>query len=115
MPPEDDTSSFHDVEHAMYSHFGGQMSGLGAKHDPPAVVNFVHNTLKQHPKLLHAYHSGKVVNPPQRKIPFRRDYGSPDVIDYGGSLNALSHTENGRLVSFDHSKMSAKNFRVRRR
>ena len=91
------------------------MSGLGAKHDPPAVVNFVHNTLKQHPKLLHAYHSGKVVNPPQRKIPFRRDYGSPDVIDYGGSLNALSHTENGRLVSFDHSKMSAKNFRVRRR
>jgi hypothetical protein len=105
VPPEE-YDDFQDVETSMYSHYGGQISGYGARHDPPHVRQFVHNTLKQYPKLLHAYNLGRVVNPPEPKVPYRSIYGGrhPDRIHMGGSALQFTHSENGRLVGFDHMK-----------
>ena len=62
-----DAPAFHDHEVSMYSHFGGKISGKGAKHDPPEVRRFLHHTFKKYPRVLAAYHRGKVVNPPPPK------------------------------------------------
>ena len=62
--------SSYDNEVGMYSHFGGKISGKGAAHDPPEVVRFLHHTFKKFPKLLAAYHAGKVVNPPMPKAKY---------------------------------------------
>ena len=59
-----DDGSFADVESQMYSHYGGQISGKGAAYDPPHVQRFLTSTFKKFPKLLAAYHAGRVVNPP---------------------------------------------------
>ena len=58
---------FYDHEASLYSHFGGKISGKGAAHDPPEVVRFLHHTFKQYPKVLAAYHQGRVVNAPLHK------------------------------------------------
>ena len=113
--PDEPANSFSDVEARMYSHYGGQISGKGARFDPPHVRKFVHHTLKQYPKLLHAYNAGRVVNPPGFQVPFRADSRGPDIIDYGGSLPQISHSENGRLVHFDAQQTAHKNFVVRYR
>ena len=89
--------SFADNESNMYSHYGGQLSGFGAAHDPPHVRQFMHNTLKQYPKILHTYNQGRVVNPPERQ----RSSG----------VHPFSHSENGRLVVFDHSATSIREYR----
>ena len=62
-----DAPSVYDNEVGMYSHFGGKISGKGAAFDPPDVRRFLHHTFKKYPKLLAAYHAGKVVNPPMPK------------------------------------------------
>ena len=54
----------YDHESALYSHFGGRLSGKGAKHDSPRTVRFMSHTLKNFPSLLATYHSGRVPNPP---------------------------------------------------
>ena len=59
---DDDDDDFQDHEVSMYSHYGGRLSGYGARSDSPRTVRFMHNTLKQFPKVLAAYHSGKVAN-----------------------------------------------------
>ena len=59
-----DADDFYDHEASLYSHFGGKISGRGARHDPPEVVRFLHHTFKQYPKVLAAYHQGRVVNAP---------------------------------------------------
>ena len=103
--------SFADNESNMYSHYGGQLSGYGAAHDPPHVRQFMHNTLKQYPKILHAYNQGRVVNPPERQTPYSRSSDAQDIVDYGGSVHPFSHSENGRLVVFDHSATSIREYR----
>ena len=106
---------FEDVESSIYSHYGGQISGKGAKFDPPHVRRFVHHTLKQYPKLLSAYNKGKVVNPPSRNVPFRAGGRGPDIVNYGGSLHPISHSENERLVTFDEGHTGTSQFLVRYR
>ena len=59
---DEDPLDFNDHEVSMYTHYGGRLSGLGARADSPRTVKFMHNTLKQFPKVLAAYHSGKVAN-----------------------------------------------------
>ena len=63
----DDVGSFNDVESAMYSHYGGQISGKGMAHDPPHVQRFLSSTFKKFPRLLAAYQTGRVVNPPMAR------------------------------------------------
>ena len=115
MREDEEPDYFQDVESSMYSHYGGQISGRGAKFDPPHVRKFVHHTLKQHPKLLDAYNKGKVVNPPIMKVPYRRGGRGPDIINYGGSLHPISHSENGKLVTFDEGHTGTSHFHVRYR
>ena len=112
---DDEPDYFQDVENSMYSHYGGQISGRGSRHDPPHVQRFVHHTLKHYPKILDAYHKGRVVNPPLRQQPVRPSGRGPDIVDYGGSLDPISHSENGRLVTFDSSHTAAQHFSVRYR
>ena len=111
--PDEEPDYFADVESSMYSHYGGQLSGRGSRHDPPHVRKFITNTLKHYPKILDAYHKGRVVNPPQSKQPYRSAGRGPDIINYGGSLHPISHTENGRLVTYDESHTAAPFFHVR--
>ena len=59
---EEKDDGFYDHEVSMYTHFGGRLSGHGARGDSPRTVRFMHNTLKQYPEALHAYHSGRVAN-----------------------------------------------------
>ena len=59
---DDDDDSFADHEVSMYTHYGGRLSGYGARGDSPRTVRFMHNTFKQFPEVLAAYHSGKVAN-----------------------------------------------------
>ena len=59
---DDDEDGFQDHEVSMYSHYGGRLSGYGASADSPRTVKFMHNTFKQFPEVLAAYHSGKVAN-----------------------------------------------------
>ena len=91
-----DDDEFYDVESAMYSHFGGKLSGHGAKYDDPATVRFMHHTLKQFPEVHAAYMSGRVRNVPSA-VQNGTGRGHPDILDYGGSLFGFSHSENGRL------------------
>ena len=63
----DEPSGAYDNEVGMYSHFGGKISGKGARYDPPETVRFLHHTFKKFPKILAAYHAGRVVNPPMPK------------------------------------------------
>ena len=106
-PSDSYQDSFSDVESRMYSHYGGQMSGKGARFDPPHVRQFVHNTLKQYPRVLAAYNRGTVINPPVRTVHHKSgSTPGPDIVDFGGSLHPLSHSENGRLVSFDNGATS---------
>ena len=62
-----DPNDYYDHESALYSHFGGKISGKGARHDPPEVVRFLHHTFKQYPKVLAAYHAGRVANVPMQR------------------------------------------------
>ena len=59
---EDEETGFADHEVSMYSHYGGRLSGYGARSDSPRTVRFMHNTFKQFPEVLAAYHSGRVAN-----------------------------------------------------
>lgn len=59
---DEEDDGFYDHEVAMYTHFGGRLSGRGAAGDSPRTVRFMHSTLKQYPEVLAAYHSGKVAN-----------------------------------------------------
>ena len=59
---DDEPDSFADHEVSMYTHYGGRLSGRGARGDSPRTVKFMHNTLKQFPEVLAAYHAGKVAN-----------------------------------------------------
>ena len=59
---DDDNAGFADHEVSMYSHYGGRLSGYGARSDSPRTVRFMHNTFKQFPEVLAAYHSGRVAN-----------------------------------------------------
>ena len=96
----------HDEEAGAYSHYGGSLSGRGLAHDPPDVARAMIQTFAQHPEVLHTYIQGRVPNPRQhvphltQKVNSRQGAGA-SIVDYGGSMSAISHSENGYLVSHD--------------
>ena len=104
---DDDDTDTEDEEAGAYSHFGGRLSGLGLAHDPPDVAQAMIKTLQGHPEILATYVSGRVPAPPPRRRDglqefARRDAGAT-VVDFGGSVNALTHSVDGYLVAHDSS------------
>ena len=103
---EDTDEELFDEEAGAYSHYGGSLSGRGLAHDPPHVARAMIRTFAQHPEVLHTYIQGRVPNPPQlvrhltQHSHAKRDAGA-SVVDYGGSMNAISHSENGYLMTHD--------------
>jgi hypothetical protein len=96
---------------AMHKHLHQNLSGRGGRFDSAFVREKMHQVMSQyHPSIFQSYLSGKV-----RDIPHdpRFDLGKPaqptrrdpkaHVIDSGGSLNGITHSENGFLQSYDSS------------
>ena len=90
-----------DEEEGAYSHYGGSLTGLGMAHDPPHVREAIFNTFAQHPEVLSTYIQGRVSNPTYKDLVRGGADTKADHVDYGGSLNGLSHSENGYLVAHD--------------
>ena len=104
---EEGDEELFDEEVGAYSHYGGSLSGRGSAHDDSATVRAMMQTFANHPEILHTYVQGRVPNPQQmvphltqRVHPRGRGAGA-SIVDYGGSMNAISHSENGYLVSHD--------------
>ena len=102
---DDEDTDTEDEEAGAYSHFGGRLSGLGMAHDPPDVAKAMIKTLQGHPEILATYVSGRVPKPPPARRDglqrfARRDAGAT-VVDFGGSVNALTHSVDGYLVAHD--------------
>jgi len=97
---------FHDPIHR---HLHKNLSGRGGSFDPPFVRQKMHQMLSAyHPSIFHSYMTGKAHDIPQdphyapgAPITKVRPDPRPTVVDFGGSLNALTHSENGYLQSFD--------------
>jgi hypothetical protein len=97
---------FHDATH-KYLH--QKLSGRGGRLDPPFVREKMHQLMSAyHPAIFQSYLTGKV-----RDIPSDPHYDlggpprptridpRPTVVDTGGSMAALTHSENGLLQAFD--------------
>ena len=108
---EDTDDETDDEELNTFTHMGGRLSGKGAAHDPPDVVMSVSKSLQAFPELQATYLSGRVPRPrkfedefghaePMHAMP-RQDAGA-SVIDFGGSLPAVTHSVDGYLVAHNH-------------
>ena len=97
---------YHDAIH-KYVH--SRLSGRGGRFDPPFVREKMHQMMSAyHPSIFHSYLAGKVHDIPSDPhykfggVPQRVRYDPrPTVVDTGGSMNALTHSENGYLQSYD--------------
>ena len=98
---EDTDTEDEDEEQGAYSHYGGSLSGRGMAHDPPHIREAMFNAFAQHPEVLSTYIQGQVANPTYTDLVGKGADTQADHIDYGGSLSALSHSENGYLVAHD--------------
>ena len=96
-----DTDDEEDEEQGAYNHYGGSLSGKGMAHDPPHIREAMFNAFAQHPEVLATYIQGQVPNPAYTDLVGNKVDTQADHIDYGGSLSALSHSENGYLVAHD--------------
>ena len=97
---------FHDP---MHKYLHGELSGRGGRLDTPFVRQKMHDLMSRyHPSILQSYLAGKVRDlpqdphwdlgaPPQQTRPDPR----PTFVDHGGSLNRLTHSENGILQAHD--------------
>ena len=97
---------FWDPTH-KYLH--GKLTGTGGKMDSPYCRERMHQIMSRyHPALFQSYLSGRVrdiptdpqYHPGAKPAPVRAD-PRPTVVDTGGSLRGLTHSENGLLQSFD--------------
>ena len=96
------TIKFHDKQHEyLYKN----LSGKGARYDSPMCRKMMYGAMsKCHPSLFNSYLHGRVRDIPHHKAhhlfntpqPFRRD-AQADIIDRGGSLLGITHSENGLL------------------
>ena len=84
-----------------------KLSGHGARRDSARCRTQMHSIMsKFHPSIWNSYVAGRVKDLPgynndemgTTKRPTRPDV-RPDVVDFGGSLHPLTHSENGFLVS----------------
>ena len=93
----------------IHKHLHKNLSGRGGRFDPPYVRKKMHELMSgYHPSVFQSYMKGKYHDLPQDKQyhpgkPIRKT--RPDtvahVINTGGSLSAITHSENGLLHSFD--------------
>ena len=70
-------------------------------YDPPEVRNYMMNTFAQHPEVLSTYIQGRVVNPTYEEPPVVKKDSHAHIIDFGGSMNSISHIVNGRAVAYN--------------
>ena len=98
--------TFWDPTH-KYLH--SKLSGTGGRLDSPYCREKMHQVMSRyHPALFQSYLSGRVrdiptdpqYHPGAKPAPVRAD-PRPTVVDTGGSLRGLTHSENGLLQSFD--------------
>ena len=96
---------FHDKSHKyLYEN----LSGRGGRLDSAMYRKMVHQIMdKYDPTLFQSYIRGKVIDTPRFhhdhpiKTPRQRRDAGADVINHGGSLNSITHSENGLLRSHD--------------
>ena len=95
---------FYDKQHEYMHH---KLSGKGGMHDSPECRGMMYSMLQHHhPSLWNSYMAGKVKDLPifkndhhiPERYPAKVDR-RPHMVDRGGSLNAITHSENGFLVS----------------
>ena len=102
---EDTDTDTEDEEAGAYTHLGGRLSGRGLAYDPPDVAQAMIKTFQGYPELLHTYTTGRVANPGRRAVDGFQRFAAVDagasVIDYGGSMEGISHVENGFLTAHD--------------
>jgi len=99
---------YHD---RMHRHLHKNLSGRGGRFDSQFVREKMHQVMSSyHPALFQSYMSGKVRDIPQhsRNEPGNKPQATrpdprPSVVDMGGSMNSITHSENGVLQSFDHT------------
>ena len=97
---------FHDPVH---KYLMGKLSGRGGTLDSSYCREKMHQLMSAyHPSLFQSYLSGQVRDVPQHRAyhmkgPPRavRNDVRPTVVDTGGSLRSISHSENGYLQSYD--------------
>ena len=70
-------------------------------YDPPGIRNYMMNTLAQHPEVLSTYIQGRVVNPTYEQPAASKVDTRAHLIDFGGSMNSISHIVNGRAVAYN--------------
>ena len=109
LEEDTDDEELFDEEAGAYSHYGGSLSGRGLAHDDSATARAMMQTFANHPEILHTYVQGRVANPQQmvphltQRVHQRGQGAGASIVDYGGSLNGITHSENGYLVSHDPS------------
>jgi len=93
---------FHDFRH---KYLYNKLSGKGGALDSRECHDAMHSIMSRyHPSIYNSYVAGKVVDLPRfdqdHEIKTKRSRADPTahIIDYGGSLNAISHSENGYLT-----------------
>lgn len=97
---------YHDAMHKYLHH---KLSGRGGRLDSTLCREKMHQVMSRyHPSIFQSYLRGKVVTPPTvphyemgPKPKPSRSERRPTVLDAGGSLRAITHSENGYLQSFD--------------
>ena len=99
---------YHD---RMHKHLHKNLTGRGGRFDSQFVREKMHQLMSSyHPSVFNSYLSGKVKDipanrhyePGQKPMPTRPD-PRPTIVDTGGSMRGLTHSENGRLQSFDNT------------
>ena len=96
---------FHDKAH---KYLYNKLSGRGGRLDSPMCRKMMHQIMdKYDPTLFQSYIRGKVIDTPRFhhdhpiKTPRQSRDAGADVINHGGSLNSITHSENGLLRSHD--------------
>ena len=94
---------FHDRGH---KYLYNNLSGKGGRLDSAMCRKMMHNIMSKYdPTLFQSYLRGKVMDLPRfdHDHPIRTKRATvdshADVIDHGGSLNSITHSENGILRS----------------
>ena len=96
---------FHDRKHKYLSE---KLTGRGGRLDSPECRRMMHDIMQHHhPALWNSYVKGKTRVPQkfmndELRNTSKGGSGSYDVLDRGGSLLAVTHSENGYLQSHDN-------------
>ena len=95
---------FHDRNH---KYMFEKLTGHGAKRDSAKCRTMMHSIMsKYHPSIWNSYLAGRVKDGPRFENDHLQTTPEPsrldpraDIVESGGSLNPLSHSENGFLIS----------------